>query len=396
MAFPGGNPTPIGVLDVPVELLFFPSISFCGDSMRSADSIAVRVMDPSNQPVEAEGTLDSQSMARVRFTPRVTGAHHVSVLFEPYGGLSQQDVPVGVDRSSEPSWTIPGCSEIRSLSPEALLCDGQLYRSGRAEGARIFEGIGAPPFTAVGEGHVWLWDGLHLSIWRDEGAGPLILVGSRELVGDPAASYVVAAAANGRHGLLASAGELWLFGMDSEGTPEVLGQASRQSTGSFARAVLDPERAWVLDGLLDPQTQMEMTRACAWELTNLSAGPICHMASGSLRDASPEGFVTEEPFFSATRFDRRLAIHRFQVESASRRERTLNLPQTSSLVWPILGVVSSFSGGTQPEPLWMVAQRENEELRIEQFWRSDLGFGGGATVLHAWAPAHGNLRVWKR
>ena len=134
------SPSATGVIDPPilvtlvgqpveVELLLPPAV-ICPQGNPLATGVITEVLDALNQPVahvhsEPASSNTAGYSTKVSFTPTAAGVHYLTARYEPALGITQRQLQVALERSSETPWlrtTLgPVCDEVLPLR-EAVMC----------------------------------------------------------------------------------------------------------------------------------------------------------------------------------------------------------------------------------------------------------------------------------
>ena len=159
-----------------LELLLPPAV-FCPNGNPVATSVITEVHDALNQPVahvhsDPVSSNTGGYSTQVTFTPTAAGVHYLTARFEPALGITQRQLQVALERSSEVPWlrTRLGaiCDEVLPLR-EAVMCRrGTQLSVIRDGGVSSTESITA----AASAGEVgWLWTDARLSRLEDVDGG---------------------------------------------------------------------------------------------------------------------------------------------------------------------------------------------------------------------------------
>lgn len=186
-----------------------------GGAVRAPESVTVQVYDPQNQTVPATATLPTGgATATLRFTPTVTGRHHVIVSFAPVGSLHQFGIHAMVSRDTErPMARLtfePNCVFLDRTTSGTWICGPRALRDPAAP-AQVLSppNPSLPTFTAVAGDVVWVVERERVLRYVDRGTGDLELTGTAPFsdgTGNPSGSFYM-----GPHSRLATEAELVLL-----------------------------------------------------------------------------------------------------------------------------------------------------------------------------------------
>ncbi|MCP3139664.1 hypothetical protein [Pyxidicoccus xibeiensis] len=250
-----------------------------GGTARKPESVTVQVYDSQNQPVPATADLPvGGSAATIRFTPTVTGRHHIVVAFAPVGSLHQFGVQALTDRSSErPLAQLPSqphCTYLDRTTSGTWLCGTTALRAPDATPQALT--ANSTHLTVVAGDVVWVMESDRVLRYVDRGAGPLELTGTAPL---PSGISTGGGFAPGPHSRLATGEDLLLLTGASLLRFTVTGAGGLTSspvTPWTSSAVPPPfggdsipgllvraaERVLVVSRTLDPRTGVTGTQAC--------------------------------------------------------------------------------------------------------------------------------------
>ncbi|MCI0571061.1 MAG: hypothetical protein L0Y66_09925, partial [Myxococcaceae bacterium] len=251
-----------------VVLQFASRTAFgCGPGERP-DSVRATVLDGRNVSVDASSSLTGVSNAEVEFVPATPGPHHVSVIFEPVGGLVQREVMVATDRTAEARVTVPrACTKLQRTLLGAWVCDDRVFR-----GAQELTPLPGSR-TWVAGNTVWVMGASRISVHEDTGSGPLLERASTAWTQEPLEGVV---ADEHRLAYLTS-DELVVLYLDAEGTlvnpgARVLsfGSGRRLMLTESAMLVLNHPGAPLVDSVTWTGAQSPpeaMTSVCAFSIS---------------------------------------------------------------------------------------------------------------------------------
>ena len=370
----------------------------CDGTSIPPELATIRVTDARTQPVEATSVLADKGRVEVRFTPQSPGVHRVVALFEPRGGRDQVDAPVARDRTKEPSWELDqSCTTLVSLSPESLVCNGQLVRAGVPVGAPLDDVLTGR--LAARDGFLWSLDPDRLRVWRDEGAGALVSVVDQPFaaaLADESELRCLAAEGPRAFALTASSAgrDVRLHFFDLDPVSRLI--SAREDLVPFG--ITDPLCTLVGNDAILVIAGTDVlsgdSRFVQWPFEAGERLPIESVLPGRVLELEGRRFLSAIAQFGR-RPELQLSAQSLDAEGKPRTTGHLILPPMhpilSSVGLPPLSTYP-FEPGTTPP--WVITWEERH-VELEHFL-DDPGAMSGATRFHVWTRLANGTRIWKR
>jgi hypothetical protein len=348
------------------------------------ESVTVEVHGPENQPIPATAELfPSGMLARVRFTPPVTGRYHVLVAFAPVGSLQQFSVFVVEDRRQETPMARFGwastCPYVDRTLQGTWLCGAMAVREPQGTSQSLANS--AEQVVVAGD-VVWVVEGSRVVRYVDTGTGPLVATGTAPYPppGGPSGPALHARLATGDELLVATDPHLYRYTFSAEGglrsAPATQwGQQFSPGMGADMAAALlvrAGDRVLVVHRVQDTTTFEVRTQACPFRASTATGpyapvqGQPCQRLAGEVVGFEDGGVWTRSQAFSTNGSEETLrryaAVNGQLVEDgvlALDGQLLVNMgPLRPGAILPSL--FSSFGGGPYAGPRWSPEKRTME------------------------------------